>query len=289
MTTAEYLRFLYGDRPGWAAAMYTPEQGGLRNLGVYNMPADLPGMAAALRKASAAHDTYASVYQFDRPRRLALHALASDLLHLEVDEPGQRWRGVEPTLTVSSSPGRFHHYWRLDRMVEPDERRRLLKALVSDGEGDPKAADLSRVLRPPGTWSHKRGAAVEAVGGSGEVYSVAAVIGDRNVPAPRRSPGRPRKDSTDLERYLVANDVEHAPQPDEQGVKFAVPCPWSDGHTAPGETAYVGKFDGGATWFNCYHSHCIGKGWRDFAEFHFQPLELRKVLFVGGRPVGFAD
>lgn len=286
MTTEEYLRFLYGDRPGWAAAMYTPEGGGLRNLGMFHTPEDIDTMAATIEASSEQHDTYASVYQFDRPRRLALYALPSDLLHLEVDEPEQEWHGVEPTLTISSSPGRYHHYWRLDELVDREDRRRFLRALVSNGEGDPKAADLSRVLRPAGTWSHKRGAPVEAIGGSGEIYSVAAVVGDRNVPMPGRGRGRPKQDNTDLEKYLTANDIEYEPVSDELGIKFAVPCPWADAHTTDGEIAYVGKIEGGGLWFNCYHSHCNRRGWSDFKAHHFADFMSPKVLRIGGVEVG---
>lgn len=281
MNAREYLTFLYGDAPGWAVAMVAEPR--LRNLGIYRTN-DLDAMAEAIVAASESYDVYASVYTFDRPRRLAPYALPSDVLYLEVDEPAQAWRGVEPTLRIASSPGREHLYWRVDRMVDAPERRRLLAALVSNGEGDPKAKDLSRVLRPPGTWSHKRSSRVEVSGGSGELYSVADVIGDRTIPAPRV---KGEDDDTDLEAWLAAHGIAAEPRSDELGVKFAVECPWADDHTTPG-LAYVGNIDDGALWYACPHAHCADKHWREYHD-HYAPefgIGRRKVLYAGGRPVG---
>lgn len=289
MNTTDFLQALYSradgtPQDGYAVSMRM--SGRLQNIGVYAMPGELPRMADDLLSYADAHDTYVSVYTFDRPRRLAPYSLPSPWLYIEVDEPSQAWRGVEPTMRIESSPGREHLYWRCDRDIEGDERRRLLKALHSQGEGDDAAKDNSRVLRAPGTWSHKRGTPVRYVGGSGEVYSVAEVIDDRNVPGPTRGRGRPKVDRTDLEAYLRANGVEYEPMSDELGVKFAVSCPWSDGHTVEGDTAYVGKIEGGGLWFNCYHSHCSRRAWSDFKAYHFQDFMTPKRLHVGGVEIG---
>jgi hypothetical protein len=252
----------------------------MSTLGAFRAPDDIDAMAAALIARSNAGDVYNSVYTFDEPVRRAPHMLPSDVLFIEVDSDDQAWQGVAPTLSVQTSPGRYHHYFRLDRLVERDEMRRLVKAMVSHGEGDKAAADVSRVLRPPGTWSHKRGASVRVVGGTGEVYSVAEVIGDRDVPAPVQR-GRIVADGTDLEAWLVANGVPHEWRPDEQGVKYSVPCPWESEHSTGGD-AYVGKFDDGALWFWCPHAHCQDRRWRDFANV-FGPPPIGKVIHVAGR------
>jgi hypothetical protein len=282
MNTGEYLEFLHGQREGWAVAM-SREGNRMSNIGVYRMPDELHTMTVALKARSTQADVYASVYLFDKPRRLAPYALPSDVLYLEVDEPEQAWRGVEPTLTVESSPGKYHHYWRVDRDVPTDERRRLLAAMVSEGEGDPAAKDVSRVLRPPGTYSHKRGWPVQAVGGSGEVYSVAAVIGDRQVPSPPKR-GRAAADGTDLVHWLEVNDVPAEPRDDELGIKFSVACPWEDQHSTPGNP-YVGKIEGGGLWFWCPHSSCQGRTWRDFHNYHAPLFGFGKVLKIGGRAI----
>jgi hypothetical protein len=284
MNTRQYLEFLHGDRLGWAIAMYRADAA-MKTLGSYRWPADAAVMAAKLADAAETVDVYASVYLFDKARRLSPYAIASDVIYLEVDDPSQAWRGVEPTLTVESSPGRCHHYWRLDREVEPAEMRRLLAAMVSAGEGDPAAKDLARVLRPPGTWSHKRNTSVHVAGGTGEVYSVPEVIGDRVIPAPPKQGDR--ADGTDLEAWLAAHGIPASPRSDELGIKFSVACPWGDAHSTPGDP-YVGKIDGGGLWFWCPHASCASRAWRDYHD-HYAgaaPIGSGKTLFVAGRPVG---
>jgi hypothetical protein len=49
-------------------------------------------------------------------------------------------------------------------------------------------------------------------------------------------------------------------------VKYEISCPWADEHTHGREVAYVGQYEDGATWFNCYHAHCSERKWREFRE-----------------------
>lgn len=62
--------------------------------------------------------------------------------------------GVEPHVTVESSPGRFHAYWLVDDC--PLERFTPLQAaLAVKFDSDPKVKDLPRVMRLPGFWHQK--------------------------------------------------------------------------------------------------------------------------------------
>jgi putative DNA primase/helicase len=62
--------------------------------------------------------------------------------------------GVEPHITIESSPGRFHAYWLVDDC--PLERFTTLQAaLATKFNSDPKVKDLPRVMRLPGFWHQK--------------------------------------------------------------------------------------------------------------------------------------
>lgn len=65
---------------------------------------------------------------------------------------------ITPHMTVESSPGKFHFYWRCDCSV--DQWKDVQPALVEQYGGDPNCVDLSRVLRVPGFVNHKYGTEV---------------------------------------------------------------------------------------------------------------------------------
>jgi DNA primase RepB-like protein/CHC2-type zinc finger protein len=66
---------------------------------------------------------------------------------------------LPPSMIVRSSPGKVHAYWRLERPhpaeVVEDVNRRLALALGAD----PRVADAARILRVPGSFNRKAGAA----------------------------------------------------------------------------------------------------------------------------------
>lgn len=66
---------------------------------------------------------------------------------------------LQPTVSVRTSPGKYHHYWMLKTPVPLDPLshqiyRDLINAVIQLG-GDPSAKGVSRVLRLPGTYNCK--------------------------------------------------------------------------------------------------------------------------------------
>jgi hypothetical protein len=59
------------------------------------------------------------------------------------------------TAIVESSPGRWHLYFRLSRPLPPEEAEHLNRRLAKTIGADPSGADISQVLRIPGTKNHK--------------------------------------------------------------------------------------------------------------------------------------
>ena len=61
----------------------------------------------------------------------------------------------QPSIVVTSSPGKQHLLWKLKEPVSPDESVTLNKLLAAALGGDPRATDIARVLRMPGTLHQK--------------------------------------------------------------------------------------------------------------------------------------
>ncbi len=62
----------------------------------------------------------------------------------------------QPTVRVYTGGG-WHLFWKLDQPLYPSrEAKAMLRALCRALHGDPAATDFARVLRVPGTFSHKR-------------------------------------------------------------------------------------------------------------------------------------
>lgn len=61
---------------------------------------------------------------------------------------------VPPAIVVESSPGKFHRYWPADGL-SADDFAGIMARMVTDHGSDPRAKDIARVLRLPGTWHNK--------------------------------------------------------------------------------------------------------------------------------------
>jgi hypothetical protein len=140
--------------------------------------------------------------------------------------------------------------------------------------GDTGKAALASVLRPPETLNFKRHPQVDPV--RLEITDLPAwepEVLDQVIPTLPEPEGETRcRDGDydgpeiDILEYLAHVEVIGEVQ-DSSGRKFAVVCPWIHDHTGGDRSGtYAGQFENGALWFVCRHSHCEGRGWREFKE-----------------------
>lgn len=68
---------------------------------------------------------------------------------------------LSPSITVETSPGRYHHYWLADGWSALGEGRTdfdmVMRSMVDLYGGAPNTASLGQTLRLPGTWNHRFG------------------------------------------------------------------------------------------------------------------------------------
>ncbi len=85
---------------------------------------------------------------------------------LWVDDDGKKEVGASaplpPSLTVETSPGRYHRYWFVegDWPADADGRKdfdNCMRGMVEKYGCDSQARDIGRLLRLPGTWNRKPG------------------------------------------------------------------------------------------------------------------------------------
>jgi hypothetical protein len=73
-------------------------------------------------------------------------------------EDDDGWQGalpLDPSIVVSSSPGKYHRYW-LASGIQVPEHRPIMERLVREFGCDKNAKDAARVLRVPGFYHKKR-------------------------------------------------------------------------------------------------------------------------------------
>jgi len=96
--------------------------------------------------------TYAAATQ-----RTEANVMGVGWLYRESDDvPLPAWFPA-PTLTVRTSPGRFHHWWQLTAPLDVPTAKRYLTAIADTSGLSHAAVDAARLLRLPGTLNHKRG------------------------------------------------------------------------------------------------------------------------------------
>jgi hypothetical protein len=119
---------------------------------------------------------------------------------LELFEPGPT--AIVESGGVDGDTAKLHAWWALTEPLPADQVRRHALRLAHHLDGDPAATDPARVLRVPGSRSHKTGRVARLVRFTGEAYELAELTGDLPDASQWEPPGQPRPATTDDE--LVA-------------------------------------------------------------------------------------
>jgi hypothetical protein len=150
--------------------------------------------------AAAKGDLYFAPTLFSEPRRLRRNACHGRWLYADLDEVDPETLtdiggvSLTPTVAWETSPNRYQALWLLDRPLSPRTLEKLNQRLTYFTGADKGGWSLTKVLRVPGSISHKREHpfTVRLLWASSLIYraeDIAALL--RDVETPDSSPAEP--------------------------------------------------------------------------------------------------
>jgi hypothetical protein len=117
---------------------------------------------------------------------------------------------IEPSVSVESSPGKFHHYWMTKDDCQLDTFKPIQKRLIERYKADTACSDLARVMRLPG-FAHCKTSErpmVKIVAFSGKKYT----LSEAALPIPKAPIfDLPTVTHTDKSNLLVLSDLNIDP------------------------------------------------------------------------------
>jgi hypothetical protein len=174
MKTGDFLEAIYGDSRGLATVVTRGFSGDLTDQKFFEYPQQKEEMIA-LATQKAGDDVYYSPILFNAPRRIKENAKTVHVIYSDADTCGPENFFVEPSISVETSPNRWHCYWMLDKEVDPQDAALLAKkiAYAHSHQGCDKSGwNTTKLLRIPNSMNRKEGVnhAITATT-TGAVYS----------------------------------------------------------------------------------------------------------------------
>ena len=102
------------------------------------------------------YDLYFCPNAFHTPKRKAENALGTPYAWCDIDEADPSRFVSRPGVLWESSPGRYQGLWPFNKRLRPKRAESVSKYLTYEFGGDPNGWSVTKVLRIPGTYNHKR-------------------------------------------------------------------------------------------------------------------------------------
>lgn len=202
MEIKEFLETILGNAGGYATAVIKDAHGQPTVQKFFSYPDELDDMVE-YAKRFASEDVYFSPIVFYEQRRIRENAKCVSVVYADADTcPPEKFL-LTPSISVETSPNRWHCYWVLDREYDPTEIALMAKKIAYAHKED--GCDLSgwnptKLLRIPNTTNRKYDAKYTVQARSngliytlseiGEVYNdikVDAVLEPSSEPVPEQN------------------------------------------------------------------------------------------------------
>ena len=165
MESREFFSEVFGKGQGWAVLVTPNRHGKPTNDAWFRYPEQLDQMVAHT-EANAHTDVWFSPNLFESQSRTKETSKTTQTAAADADICHPNNFRVQPSITVQTSPGRYHVYWLLNATKDPHEVAKLNRriAQVHKDEGcDTAFVNAAKLLRVPGTSNGKHPGAVVVV------------------------------------------------------------------------------------------------------------------------------
>jgi hypothetical protein len=158
-----FIDFLYDGLDGYAyLAAKDPNSNDIDWLQeFFKFPEDRNKLETTIQAVSKTHEIYLSPVVYTGKRAIRENVKESNVVWTEFDgNATEEWKDIPgPSLIIQSSTEDHQHvYWKLDTPLQgPDAIEHITKRITYNYKADNSAWDATQVLRPPGTFNHKRG------------------------------------------------------------------------------------------------------------------------------------
>lgn len=154
LTTASFVSELFQNETGY---VYAPLKNNYWVQRFFKWPDDKDQLLSHIENCKE-HEVYLSPILFSEPRVHPSTFKGTYYLYSEFDGNAPIAPKIPPSIKIqSSSAGYEHWYWRLNEFATgAEEVQEYSKRLAYDLEADLSVWDYAVVLRPPGTYNHKR-------------------------------------------------------------------------------------------------------------------------------------
>jgi hypothetical protein len=160
-----YLTTLFGGQTGYLClAHMKPARGQTWTEEWFNYPEQVDQFAARAIELAVGHNVYTSPMLFSSRKRTKENVEVTPVIWSDLDACDPVNLHIAPTMVIESSPGRYQGYWAMQFPVDPDDAENLAKRIAykhAEQGADRSGWDLTQMLRVPGTFNYKYGAAEE--------------------------------------------------------------------------------------------------------------------------------
>lgn len=180
-----FFKLVFGDAEGYIAFAVADEKKESWNPAYFAYPQHLESALAWVNdNLDDKHHLYFSPMLYAQKRRIADNVKACPVVWCDLDEVDPDTLDLAPTISVESSPGRWHGYWVLDAPAAPKDGETASRRLAYSIGADLSGWDLSQLLRVPVTYNPKYvGATVEIrQANEGLTYPLATFLDLPDVP-----------------------------------------------------------------------------------------------------------
>lgn len=172
---ADFFSNLYGDSTGYVyLALKGLNQQASWRQEFYQWPEQAASLEAKINAYSNKYEVYFAPALFDKKNSQKINVKTSNVFWVEFDGtiPSDLGDIPNPSIRIKSSiEGREHWYWRSANELDVSTIERINRNLAYKLGADISGWDANQVLRPPGTYNHKRKANVEIISMNGTIVS----------------------------------------------------------------------------------------------------------------------